>query len=82
MDREQIVTSIQLVDVFTSTLFEGEPIKRVWVAAVPREQAVDEVRKQIPDDWRAELAERWLTIQQAADLSLPPGQVRELIEPN
>jgi hypothetical protein len=82
MDREPIVTSIQLVDVFTSTLFEGEPVKRLWVAAVPREQAVDEVRKQIPDDWRAELAQRWLTTRQAADLSLAPGQVREPVQPN
>ena len=49
-----------------------------WVASVPVEQMVAEVRKRIPTDAIAELSDQRLSQQQAAKLDLRPGDVRLL----
>jgi hypothetical protein len=49
-----------------------------WVASVPVEQMVAEVRKRIPIDAIAELSDQRLSQQQAAKLDLRPGDVRLL----
>ena len=49
-----------------------------WVASVPVEQMVAEVRKRIPIDAIAELSDQRLSQQQAAKLNLRPGDVRLL----
>ena len=49
-----------------------------WVASVPIEEMVAEVRKRIPTDAIAELSDQRLSQQQAAKLNLRPGDVRLL----
>jgi hypothetical protein len=65
------------------TEVEGTPIvvvsspgvrgRQRWVASVPVEEMVAEVRKRIPTDAIAELSDQRLSQQQAAKLNLRPG---------
>lgn len=50
---------------------------RLWLAATPREEAVQRVLDVIPEGWTAVLLNR-LNPKDAATLNMTPGQVREL----
>jgi hypothetical protein len=56
--------------------FPGVRGKQHWVASVPVEKMLAEVRKRIPPDAIAELSDRHLSQEQAAKLNLRPGDVR------
>jgi hypothetical protein len=56
--------------------FPGVRGKQRWVAAVPVEDMVAEVRKRIPPDAIAELSNKHLSQEQTAKLNLRPGDVR------
>ena len=58
--------------------FPGVRGKQRWVAAVPLEDMLAEVRKRIPADAIAELSNQHLSQEQAAKLNLKPGDVRLL----
>jgi hypothetical protein len=58
--------------------FPGVRGKQRWVASVPLEEMVAEVRKRIPPDAVAELSNKHLSPEQAAKLNLRPGDVRLL----
>jgi hypothetical protein len=58
--------------------FPGVRGKQRWVASVPVEEMVAEVRKRIPEDAVAELSSQHLSQEQAAKLNLRPGDVRLL----
>jgi hypothetical protein len=58
--------------------FPGVRGRQRWVAAVPVEEMVAEVRKRIPADAIAELSNQHLSREQAAKLNLRPGDVRLL----
>jgi hypothetical protein len=58
--------------------FPGVRGKQRWVAAVPYDDMLGEVRKHIPPDAKAELSNQHLTQEQAAKLNLKPGDVRLL----
>lgn len=51
---------------------------RLWVAVLPRDKAVEAVRKQAPEGWQVELASNQPTRDQAAALNLRYGDVREV----
>jgi hypothetical protein len=48
-----------------------------WLAATPREEAVDRVLDAIPEGWAASLVERQLSDELVAALDMSPGQVRQ-----
>jgi hypothetical protein len=50
----------------------------VWVAAVPRDEAVSAVKAEVPAICHVELSDWYLTQDQVAKLKLRPGQVMEL----
>jgi hypothetical protein len=54
--------------------------KQRWVAAVPLDEMVSEVRKRIPADAIAELSHQHLSQDQAVKLNLRPGDVRLLLD--
>jgi hypothetical protein len=57
----------------------NEPAARtaIWVAAVPRDQAVSAVKAEVPGGSHVELSDWHLTPGEVAKLKLRPGQVRE-----
>lgn len=65
---------VHLVRVTTD---DGEP--QIWLAATPRQVAVDRVLEAIPKGWTASLVKRLLTMDDelAAGLKLHPGEVRQ-----
>ena len=58
--------------------FPGVRGRQRWVAAVPVNEMVAEVRKRIPVDAIAQLSDQHLSQEQAAKLNLRPGDVRLL----
>ena len=73
------IGGIQIVRVYmTDNGIGDKPATQLWVAAVPREQAVAAVKKVIPADWIAELTNQRLSAKHIASLKLRPGDVREL----
>jgi hypothetical protein len=56
--------------------FPGVRGKQRWVAMVPPEEMLAEVRKRIPADAVAELSNQHLSQEQTAKLNLMPGDVR------
>ena len=72
------VASVQLVRVRMTDLdIHGYPVTQIWVAAVPRDQAVDAVQQRIPKQWIAELAGRHLSQAEEERLNLRPGDVQQ-----
>jgi hypothetical protein len=59
-------------------LYQDEPIKLIYAAAVPPDQAVEAVSREIPPTWTAELLPLELTTAQIAQLKIQPGEVCEL----
>jgi hypothetical protein len=51
---------------------------QLWVAAVPREEAVDKVLNAVPEGWTAALLSNRLKPFEVEALNLKPGDVREL----
>ncbi|UYW26650.1 hypothetical protein OKC48_26025 [Methylorubrum extorquens] len=51
---------------------------RLWIAVLPREEAVEAVRRQAPEGWQVELAPEQPTLDQVAALNLRFGEVREI----
>jgi hypothetical protein len=51
---------------------------QLWVAATPREEAVNSVLDAIPEGWTAALLTNRLTPQEAGALHLRPGEVRKI----
>jgi len=51
---------------------------QLWVAATPREEAVNSVLDVVPDGWTATLLTNRLTQQEADALQLRPGEVRKI----
>jgi hypothetical protein len=49
----------------------------IWVAAMPRDQAVSAVRAEVPAGCHVELSRWYLTQDQVAKLKLRPGEVKE-----
>ena len=73
------IGGIQIVRVYmTNNGVSDKPTTQLWVAAVPREQAVAAIKKVIPADWIAELTNQRLSAENIASLKLRPGDVREL----
>ena len=51
---------------------------QLWVAAVPREEAVTKVLNAVPEGWTAALLPNRLKPLEVEALNLKPGEVREL----
>lgn len=74
----ELIGGIQVVRVTIPPAHAGEPTTSVlWLAAVPREQAVEAVKGAVPAGWRVELTSDHLTPQQMARVRLRPGGVCE-----
>jgi hypothetical protein len=71
-------SEFQLVNVFARREGGDVPVKQIWVAATPRDQAAAAVRAAIPSGWTAELSNEVLTPAQTAGLKLAPGGVAEI----
>jgi hypothetical protein len=78
MAGNTFAAGIQVVRVTDNTSVDGVPVRHLWVAAVPRDEAAAAVQKRIPADWTAELTDRRLTPEHIARLKLRPGDVCEL----
>ena len=77
--NEQIASGIVVVRVFMmDNLVGGKPAVQLWAAAVPREEAVAAVLRELPQGWTAELTDRHLTQEHVRRLNMKPGSVREL----
>lgn len=59
-------------------ILQGEPITLIYAAAVPQDQAVEAVLREMPPSRTAELLPLELTPAQIAQLKLQPGEVSEL----
>jgi hypothetical protein len=76
---ETIPGGIHVVRVkMTDHVVGGIPAIQLWVAAVPREEAVAAVQRAIPADWTAELTTHQLAPDHVARLKLCRGDVRVL----
>lgn len=62
----------------TDNLVGNEPAFQLWVAAVPREQAVAAVLERVPSHYTAELTEDFVSLQLTERLGLKAGDVCEL----
>jgi hypothetical protein len=51
---------------------------KLWAAATPRDEAVNEVLNVVPEGWVAALYHDALTDLEARALDLQPGEVREI----
>ena len=51
---------------------------QLWVAATPREDAVNSVLDAVPEGWTAALLTSRVTPQEADALQLRPGEVRKM----
>ena len=68
-----------LVEVESDSWFGGTPLRQVWIAAVPFEDAIEAVLSKCPLGWGARLvSSEILTIDQIAELNLCVGDVMEL----
>jgi hypothetical protein len=66
---------IQVVQVRTDDFPRGEV--QLWLAAVPRQSAVNAVLMAVPEGWTVRLAEPRLRRSEAEVLQLPLGMVRK-----
>jgi hypothetical protein len=64
--------SVHLVRVTTDDCEE-----QLWLAATPREVAVDRVLNAIPEGWAASLVERQLSDEMVDALDMSAGEVRQ-----
>ncbi|TIY05034.1 MAG: hypothetical protein E5V22_09070 [Mesorhizobium sp.] len=55
-----------------------QPAVQLWVAAVPRDEAVAAVLKRVPSHYKAELTDDFVNFDLARLLDLKPGEVSEL----
>ena len=69
---------IHVVEVRTDDLVRGVPKTQLWLAAAPRDQAVQLVLAAIPDGWSAQLADGYLTSKEVELLKMSPGELRKL----
>ncbi len=51
---------------------------KLWVAARPRDEAVDHVLNAIPEGWSAALLQGGLSAHEMLVLNLQPGEIREI----
>ena len=77
---EKIASGIYVVRVTRINNAGGGALPfQLWAAAVPREEAVKEVMRQINNtEWTAELTDKSLTTEQVRTLNMKPGSVREI----
>ena len=68
----------QMVIVSMDGVVAGFTPNQLWIAAVPREEAVAAVQKRIPAFWRAALSDQRLPPKLVGLLQLRPGEVRQL----
>lgn len=69
---------IQLVEVTTNDLVNGEPKRQLWAAAARPVLAVALVLAEVPEGWAAALSGVQLTREEVAALRMQPGEAREL----
>ena len=69
---------IQLVEVTTNDLVNGEPKRQLWAAAARPVLAVALVLAEVPEGWAAALSGAQLTREEVAALRMQPGEAREL----
>lgn len=67
----QPATEIHLVRVTTD---DGEV--QIWLAATPREEALDRVLDAIPEGWSVGLVQRPLSAEHIAALNMTVGEIR------
>jgi hypothetical protein len=73
------VSGIYVVRVrLTDQLIGGKPAVRLWAAALPRDEAVAAVQREIPSNWTAEITDQRLTKEQVRSLRMKPGSVRPM----
>jgi hypothetical protein len=72
----EYVSGVYLVRV--AVLGNPEKPSQLWIAAVPKEQAVEAVRKRLPPGCTAELSEQRVTKALAELMQLQTGEVCEL----
>ena len=77
---EKIASGIPTVRVWkTGNEDEAASSSQLWAVAVPREEAVNEIMRQINrPEWTAELTDERLTTEQVRTLSMKPGSIREI----
>ena len=74
----QFIGGIQVLRVTIPPAHAGEMAAiALWVAAVPRDKAVEAVQAAVPVGWRVELTNDHLTPQQMMLVKLRPGGVCE-----
>lgn len=77
--KDKIASGIVVVRVkMTDNLVGGKPAFQLWAAAVPRDEAVAAVMRELPSHWSAELTDERLTQEHVRRLNMKPGTVREL----
>jgi hypothetical protein len=54
----------------------------IWVAATPREEAVNRVLDAVPEGWAAALPSNKLKPEKLEILNLRPSEVREITNPS
>lgn len=77
--KEPIASGIAVVRV-KMTDYDGsrEPPVQLWAAALPRDEAVEAVMRDLPQQWEGELTEIRLTQDHVRRLNMKPGSVREI----
>lgn len=73
-----IAIGIHVVRVLMDSGVGDNPTVQLWVAAVPRDQAVEAVQAAIPAGWTAEMTDSTLSKDTVARLGLRAGEVRSL----
>lgn len=73
-----IAIGVHVIRVLMDSGVGDSPTVQLWLAAVPREQAVEAVQAAIPSGWTAEMTESTLSKDTVARLGVRAGEVRSL----
>lgn len=71
--EDKPASEVHLIRVTTD---EGE--QQIWLAATPRDEAVDRVLDTVPEGWAVSLIQRRLGAEQISELNMTVGEVRRL----
>lgn len=66
------------MEVYLVRVITDDQRYKLWAAATPRSEAVNEVLNVIPEGWLAALYDGRLSAPEVEALNLRPGEIREL----
>ena len=75
----RVMANLSVIEAHLVRVTTDDRDRRVWVAAMPRTEAVTAVLNAIPEGWSACLLSNKLRAIEIQTLNLKPGEVREII---